>query len=313
MSTLTDASPQTAAPAAVHKTRPFYFSLRRELWEHRAVINVPFIAAAVVLFGFVVSTHNLPRNAHQAFSALDPTKQAMVLMAPYYFAAGGILLTAFIVAIFYCLGALQNERRDRSILFWKSLPVSDLLTVAAKVTIPMVVLPIVAFAATVAATIVMLGLSVAILSASGGGGLLLSHVPLLTIWTGVLYTVVVAALWHAPIYGYLLLVSAFARRSAFLWAVLPPLALMMLEEIATGTNYVWDLVKYRFVGYFEEAFTSIQMPMMNVKGHGHAAFGRLPEMDPVRFFTSPGLWLGLVVAAALLAGAVWLRRTREPI
>src|ERR1700756_1931029 len=114
MSTITDAVPQSAAPAARRATRPFFWSIRRELWEHRGVIFVPLIAAGVALFGFLVTAPHIPRNAQQAISALDPMKRQMVLIAPYYFASGAILLTAFIVAIFYCLGALVNERRDRS-------------------------------------------------------------------------------------------------------------------------------------------------------------------------------------------------------
>ncbi len=64
---------------------------------------------------------------------------------PYTFAAGCIMATAFIVGVFYCLDALHGERRDRSILFWKSLPVSDLTTVLSKASIPLVVLPLLSF------------------------------------------------------------------------------------------------------------------------------------------------------------------------
>jgi len=313
MSTITDAVPHSAAPAARHGTRPFFWSIRRELWEHRAVIFVPLIAAGVALFGFLVTAHHIPRNAQQAIGALDPMKRQMVLIAPYYFASGAILLTAFIVAIFYCLGALVNERRDRSILFWKSLPVSDLMTVLAKASIPLLVLPAIAFVTVFATYVVMLGLSTLILSASGNAGLLLTHVPLVSMTAGLLYFVIVAALWHAPLYGYLLLVSAYSRRSTFLWAVLPPLGLMMLEQIALGTSFVFDLIRYRFVGYFDEAFVGMKTTVVAMKGHSQAVFGGIPVPDPARFVASPGLWLGLVAAAALLAAAVWLRRYREPI
>jgi predicted outer membrane lipoprotein len=39
----------------------------------------------------------------------------------------------------------------------------------------------------------------------------------------------------------------------------------------------------------------------------------LQSLDPIGFLTSLGLWLGLAFAAACVAGAVWLRRRREPI
>ena len=82
----------------------------------------------------------------RAASALDPAEQPAALAMPYSIAATLIIVTTLIVGGFYCLDALHGERRDRSILFWKSLPVSDLTTVLSKMTIPLVVLPLVAFA-----------------------------------------------------------------------------------------------------------------------------------------------------------------------
>ena len=122
------------APAAMTKTRPFLWSLRRELWEYpRSITLGPVIAAAVVLFGFTVSALHQPLYRRNAL-ALPPAKQAIVIALPYDIAAMAIIVTGLIVAGFYCLGALHNERRDRSILFWKSMPVSDLVTVLAKAT-----------------------------------------------------------------------------------------------------------------------------------------------------------------------------------
>ncbi len=129
---------------------------------------------------------------------------------PYHFAALLIMLTTFIVGVFYCLDALHGERRDRSILFWKSLPVSDLTTVLSKASIPLVVLPLVTFAVTVAAHWIMLLLSSAVLLGSG--------MSVAALWTQcrcsrcrlmlLYHLVAVHALWYAPFYGWLLLVSA---------------------------------------------------------------------------------------------------------
>ena len=66
------------------------------------------------------------------------------------------MLTAFLVGVFYCLDALHGERRDRSILFWKSLPVSDLTTVLAKASVPCRVLPPRAFALALATQLMLL-------------------------------------------------------------------------------------------------------------------------------------------------------------
>src|SRR5207247_4279204 len=90
-----------------------------------------------------------------------------VIEQPYDMAALFIMAISFLVAVFYCIDALYGERRDRSILFWKSLPVSDGTTVLSKMSIPVVVVPLVTFAITVATHIAMLVLSSAILLGSG--------------------------------------------------------------------------------------------------------------------------------------------------
>src|SRR6476469_4184286 len=125
--------------------RPFYWSVWRELWENRSIYIAPILVAIVVLFGFLVSTVGLPERRRDVL-LLDPTKARAAIEAPYDMAAIMLILTAFIVGVFYCLDSLYGDRRDRSILFWKSLPVSDLTTLLSKITIPLVVLPVISFA-----------------------------------------------------------------------------------------------------------------------------------------------------------------------
>ena len=110
-----DASPEFPVDSPEHvaaPTHPILWSVRRELWENRSTYIAPLCVAAVVLFGFLISTITLPRRM-RALSALDPVKQCEVVRTPYSAIAGLILLTAFIVAVFYCLDALHSERRDR--------------------------------------------------------------------------------------------------------------------------------------------------------------------------------------------------------
>ncbi|MDQ2964222.1 MAG: ABC transporter permease, partial [Pseudomonadota bacterium] len=200
--------------------------------------------------------------------------------------------------------ALHSERRDRSILFWKSLPVSDLTTVLSKASIPLVVLPLLTFAIIVALKLIMLLLSTAVLLANGlSAAPLWTQVPLLRMSLMLLYGLIAFTLWYAPIYGWLLLISGWARRTTFLWAMLPPLAICVVEAIAFHTSHFASMLKYRLTGAFAEAFA---------EAHGDPVI-ELEQLDPVRFLSSPGLWIGLVVAAAFLAAAVWLRRYREPI
>lgn len=140
-------------------TRPFYWSVWRELWENRSIYIAPLIVAAVQVFGFAISTIGLAERRRAVLLLDDPAKQRAAIEAPYDIAAMMMIFTVFIVGVFYCLDALHGERRDRSIFFWKSLPVSDLTTVLSKAIIPLAVLPAIAFALVVCVQMIMLLMS----------------------------------------------------------------------------------------------------------------------------------------------------------
>ncbi|MDB5444339.1 MAG: hypothetical protein JWP86_231 [Phenylobacterium sp.] len=302
MSTLSDAA---AMPAAPRKVRPFYWSLRRELWENRAVYLAPLAVAAVVLAGFLYGSSALPREVLAAAVPGAP-RAALALHIPYAAAAGAPFVIGFLVVVFYCLGALHGERRDRTVLFWKSLPVSDLTTVLSKAAIPLVVQPLAILAIAVATQLLMLAWSAAVLLMNGvDPALLWSHLNLPLIWAMLPYGLVVNALWAAPLYAWLLLVSAWAKRTTFVWAVAPWLGLSLFELLAFHTHHVWSLLNDRLFGGYAEAFS--------VDGRGQVPIESLSQVDPARFLANPGLWGGLVFAAAGLAACVWLRRTRDPI
>src|SRR5437588_7650548 len=151
---------QVAAPAVISPLRRFYSSLRPELWESPSIYVAPLVVAGLSLLGFGLG---LPFHFHAT-----PQAQKYESMAQAYLFVGFLLMgTNFVVAVFYCLDALHGERRDRSILFWKSLPVSDVTAVLAKASIPIVILPLIAFAATVATQFVMLLMNSALLAGRG--------------------------------------------------------------------------------------------------------------------------------------------------
>src|SRR5256885_2139787 len=238
-------------PAA---TRPFSWSVRREVWENRSIYIAPLIVAVVVLFGFLVSTIGLPERRREVL-LLDPAKARAAIEAPYDMAAIMLILTAFIVGVFYCLDALYGERRDRSILFWKSLPVSDRTTLLSKATIPLVILPLVTFAIVIATHLVMLlWTSVLLITHGMSPGSTWTHVALFRNSLVLLYGLAAIALWHAPIYGWALLVSGWARRATFLCAVVPLLAIGFFEKITFGTSYFASMLKDRLMGFAPKAF-----------------------------------------------------------
>jgi len=122
-----------------------------------------------------------------------------------------------------------------------------------------------------------------------------------------------SALWFAPVYGWLLLVSAWARRSTFLWAVMPPLAVCLVERLAFATNHLWTMLRSRLAGV-GQALAGTEPHSNTVKGMGRTAIAQFQDgFDPSVFFSNPALWIGLVVAAGFIAAAVWMRRYREPL
>jgi ABC-2 type transport system permease protein len=293
---------QGISPAAISATRPMYWSVRRELWESRSIYIAPVAVAAVFLFGFLISMIHLPHRMRAAL-ALDPAKQYELMEQPYNFAALLIMGTTFIVAVFYCLDALHGERRDRSILFWKSLPVSDLTAVLSKASIPLAVLPLLTFAITVFTQWIMLLLSTVVLLGSGLSVATLWH-HLLQMWLMLLYHLLaIHALWYAPIFAWLLLVSSWARRATFLWAALPLVAIGVVEKIAFNTSHFAAMLGNRLSGGGAGAGLAAANMSMDP----------LTQITPGQFLISPGLWIGLAVAAGFLAAAVRLRRYQGPI
>ena len=287
-------------------TRPLYWSVWRELWENRSIYFAPLIVAAVQLFGFAISTIGLAERRRALLLLDDPAKQRIAIEAPYDLAAMMMLFTVFIVGVFYCLDALHGERRDRSILFWKSLPVSDLTTVLSKAIIPLAVLPVIAFTLTVCVQVGMVLITSANLLIHGmSPATTWAHFPIFQNWLILLYGLIAIALWHAPIYGWLLLVSGWVRRATFLWAVLPFIVIQIFEKITFNTSYIASILKHRLMGFAPHAF--------GFHGDGHPTIDSLSQLTPGTYLSSPGLWLGLLVAAALFAAAVRLRRYRGPL
>jgi ABC-2 type transport system permease protein len=305
MNTQSNNTPEAAGVSAPGyrsaTTRPFYWSVWRELWENRSIYVAPLIVAIVVLFGFLLSTIGLPER-RQAVLLLEPAKARAAIETPYNVAAMMLIFTAFIVGVFYCLDALHGERRDRSILFWKSLPVSDLTTLLSKATIPLVVLPLVAFAIIIATQFVMLlWTSVLLMAHNMSPASTWANVPFFKECLILLYGLIAIALWHAPIYGWALLVSGWARRATFLWATVPLLAIGFFEKITFGTSHFASMLKNRLMGFAPEAFAF----------NAHSI--DCPQLTPLKYLSTPGLWLGLIFAAVFVAAAVRQRRYQGPI
>jgi ABC-2 type transport system permease protein len=310
-------SEDAAAPVSYSFARLMAWCIRRELWENRSIIIAPFTATGLMIFAILIPVvklladplrFELGADARGAF----PTDG---LWIPYTIIAAPVLAIGLLVAIAYCLNALHGERRDRSILFWKSLPVSDLNTVMSKAGVPLVLVPLVSFAAAVVAQLAIFAIVLLVFPLVAAkahlvwNGMPVDYRTVGRVWAGVpvgyltlamLYGLFAMALWHAPIYAWLLLVGGWARRLTFVWAVAPLGGLMIVERISFGTQRLEALFEDRLLGIGTRAFSEMG---------GNA----LPGLTPGRFLFDPALWIGLAVAVLFLGAAVLLRRYRQPM
>jgi len=301
-----NSTPQRTGTSTPSPTRPLYWSIRRELWESRAVYLAPLAVAGVLLFGFLLYLFKFPTDLKFEMTAYPEKKHPDILLQPFDFAAGTVMGIAFLIGLLYCVEALNTERRDRSILFWKSLPVSDLTVVLGKASIPFLVVPAVCFGITFVLQGIMLLLSSLVLSASGlKAGMLWDALSFFPSSFYLLYHIfTVHVLWYAPIYGWLLLISAWARRAPLVWAVIPPLAIGIFERLVFHTSHFAEFIGSRFSGG----------PEMDTSAYdGGFPFHHGVHLTPGHFLMSSGLWIGLVFAAAFLWAAARIRRYREPV
>ena len=303
MNAATDTSEALSAPAtATAHTRPFYWSVRRELWENRSLYIAPMVAAGVVLAAMIIASLHMPGEVE----APGPDQLRKVVAGVFLGIAMLILATTALTAAFYSLDALHSERRDRSILFWKSMPVSDWTAVLAKASIPLVIVPILIFVITIAMHCMMLVLSSAVVMVSGQNvAMLWNSLPLSRMWLLLLYHLVTGhALWPFPIYCWLLLVSGWATRATFLWAALPVVTIAGIEGIIFHTAGFAGLIGRRLFG---------DAPAMSMAPDSMGLDPMTTHVTIGRLLSSPGLWIGFATAAIFLAAAVRLRRYRAPI
>lgn len=295
---------QIATPAAISWPAQMYWCVRRELWEYRTLYLVPVGVGGLYLMGFLFNALHQMRRAH--VSTQTRLLHPALLVEPYDFAALVIMGATLILAVFYCLDALYGERRDRSILFFKSLPVSDLTAVLSKASIPLLILPAIMFTVTIALQLLMLPITAGVLLGTGENSApFWADLTLFHRWAGLFaHLFVIHSLWYAPLYGWMLLVSAWARRAPFLWAALPPFAIAVLEKLLFNTWHFATLLE-SFVGGAPGSAPA-------GAGTAHDAVGLTIHTNPGTL-SSPQFWIGLIVTVGFLAAAVRLRRNRGPI
>ncbi|MGA8279216.1 MAG: hypothetical protein WB784_13660 [Rhodanobacteraceae bacterium] len=312
--------------------------LKREYWEHRGgFLWAPLWTAAVVVLltisGIVIGeivgarAHiQIGMQLNQALAAVTPDDLRQVGAALdgslFVFASFVQIVLAFVL-FFYLLGALYDDRRDRSVLFWKSMPLTDTATVASKVLTAALIAPVFAFVITIAMHIALLLLFGLVVLIHGGNPFTLIWEPVspLRLWLQLLVLIPVNALWALPAYGWLLLCSAFARSKPFLWAVVPPILLGWLLFLQSVTSLGHDGFDFR-LWYWRDIVGRILFSVVpgswawHVPGGIHFDIGDRNRValfnwgDIGHLLASPGLWIGAAAGVAMLLIATWLRARR---
>ncbi|WP_350015457.1 hypothetical protein ABNK63_09320 [Rhodanobacter sp. IGA1.0] len=316
--------------------KTFYWLVKREFWEHRGgffwapvitggiflLLNIMGIITAEVLGarqGISFGASGGLRKVIEGMDAGDMSKVGFALDIAMYSAMGLLIVVLGFVVFFYCLGALYDDRRDRSILFWKSLPISDASTVLSKVVSATVVAPIVAVI--VGIIVGMLQLLIVAITLSFHGVnvwqlLVLAH-PFKVMFNLIGY-IPLYVLWAAPAVGWLLICSAWARSKPFLWAVALPVGAGLLVSwfgimglFNLPATWFWkNIVQRALFSVFPGSGSIFSADSDNMVSHVTGS-DALDLVNTWHMAASPNLWIGVVIGAALLAGATWFRRWRD--
>ena len=315
----------------------FGWLLKREYWEHRggfywAPIWVSGIMLLLTVLGIIAaegasSRFEIRSGIHwdelaAHLSKGDFVHAGMGLDVAYVALAGLLCVVLFFVLFFYLLGALYDDRRDRSVLFWKSLPVSDTATVLSKVAAAVLLAPLISFlVATVAyvALLVVVGIWTLFHGLNPLPAIAASHT--LGFFWRMLLTLPVDALLALPTVGWLLFWSAYARSKPFLWAVLVPLfafianswiGMMGLPSISRRFM-LEELIGRLLFGIFPGQWLNDKNPAFIDPEHAFERGNMLSLLDPSNVYgllATPGIWIGAAAGIAMIAAAVWLRRSR---
>jgi ABC-2 type transport system permease protein len=284
--------------------------IKREFWENRAIWLVPAIIGLVLTLAALFGRVDLDEM---------PSPDRTRMVSGFVLFAFGFTFFAVmnIYASWYLLDCLHSDRKDRSILFWKSLPISDTETVLAKLFTGVVAIPIVYFIAADVST--LLTAFIVSVRAHSTLGVALWHpdlwLQLQALW---LYLIVTTAIWYLPFVGYLMMISAWANRAVVLWSLLPPLGLCLLERWFFGTSRIWTLLRERAFDYLSVVFRRTSgADLGTTRSFGNGVM-TVPDsvwrlLDPVGFVVDPATWIGVAVGIAFIVAAIQLRMRRTEV
>ena len=296
--------------------------IKREIWEHRSIWLTPIAIASIVTFGTLAALAFAGDFADELnlaiFGAQNIAGEAgrkAVLSGLFFGSSGLFFLSLGILIVFYSLDSLYSERKDKSILFWRSLPVTDAETVISKLATALLVIPAAMIIAIISTHLINLSVTSIWVSMKGGdaGLLIWGSVPLLSDWLSAIIIVYAAVIWMSPLVGWFLFVSAYTKRSPFMMAFLPLALIPLLEGIFLHSKEFATMVWGRMasipihsgVADIEELFDDDNFKL------NEQMISVLEHLDIGRFVSSPSMWAGVLVCGLLSFAAIYVRRFRD--
>lgn len=311
--------------------RAYSALVKREIWEHRSYWIVPVVVGCLLIFCVLIVFGVLPAHMHHgvinitsdtATAGVDAAMDVRIFI--FLWAIVFDIVMLFMVW-FYLMDSLYADRKDRSVLFWKSMPVSDTSTVLSKLFTGMVTAPALMLTAVIATEIVIGILLICVFALKGVNLLPLAFQPgtIVLAWITLAFALIVQSLWLVPFFGWFLLCSAWAKKLVLGWVVLIPVGAMIVEYLFIGTHYLFSaiighpirLVRDVIADAYLSNGGSIGSGMMigdkSDAGSTHAVLMSLSSL--ARIFAQPELWIGIAIGAIFIFGAIWLRRNRSEI
>jgi ABC-2 type transport system permease protein len=295
--------------------------IKREIWEHRSIFVTPIAIGSVVSLGVLMMlmfasglAAELDKVIFGAQNLVGEAERKAVLTV-FFLGTSWIFVVALaFLTVFYSLDSLYAERKDKSILFWRSLPVTDAETVISKLLTAMLVIPAimaVGIFATHLINLIVTGIWVA-MKGGDAGTLIWGSVSLFDNWATAFIVLVASGIWMSPFIGWFLFVSTWSKRMPILMAFMPPIVIALGEGIIFRSHIFLKAVTARGemtplfkIGNLEQFFEEEQWR------EGVGALTLLDKIDLIGFFTSPALWGGLLVCALFVSGAIYVRRYRD--
>jgi ABC-2 type transport system permease protein len=300
--------------------------IKRELWEHRSIFVTPIAMASIVTLGTLTALvfvgefqKELNLAIFGAQNVAGETERKAVLTGLFLMSSWLFLLGLGVLTVFYALDSLYAERKDKSILFWRSLPVTDAETVISKLLTALFVIPTIAMVGIIGTHVINLVITSLWVSSKGGdsGMLIWGSVSFLDNWLAMIVVLYGIAIWMSPFIGWFLFVSAWTRRSPLLVAFLPLVLIPMIEGIFLRSAHFAEAVWGRsaqipmFAGIDMERFFDEDNPMHSAANLPEEMVSLLAHLDLGKFFTSIDTWIGIVVCGLLTTAAIYVRRYRD--